>query len=73
LFKSQIEAEAKGRDITDATLRRARLALKISFWKVAQPDGHGPWMWALPEPVAPDAIAVALEFQEAPATVSDDP
>lgn len=71
VLKSTIEEEAEGRDITAATLRRARLAIKVEYFKKSQKDGHGPWMWQLPE--QPDPLAVALEFQEAPATVPDDP
>jgi RecA-family ATPase len=44
LPSKRVKAEAREADITEATLRRAREALRINAYK----DGEGPWYWSLP-------------------------
>jgi KaiC/GvpD/RAD55 family RecA-like ATPase len=41
----RVKAEAREADITEATLRRAKDALRIKSHK----DGEGPWLWSLPD------------------------
>jgi hypothetical protein len=40
-----IEKEARGAGISQATLRRAKIDLKV---KAVQDEFHGPWHWRLP-------------------------
>jgi hypothetical protein len=48
-LRSEIYEAADGDDISEATLRRAKAELHVISYKQPQPDGHGPWLWELPE------------------------
>src|SRR5215208_350969 len=60
LPSKRVKAEAREADITEATLRRAKDALRIKPYK----DGEGPWMWSLPTKDAQGAQHERLERLE---------
>jgi hypothetical protein len=60
LPSKRVKAEAREADITEATLRRAKDALRINAYK----DGDGPWMWSLPTKDAQGAQHERLERLE---------
>jgi hypothetical protein len=63
---SDVEAAARERGVSHATLKRARKALGVVAWKLGPAEGGG-WRWALPPPVAGDDQG-AQETQEAQGT-----
>src|SRR5215217_3438372 len=60
LPSKRVKAEAREADITEATLRRAKDALRIKPYK----GGEGPWMWSLPTKDAQGAQHERLERLE---------
>ena len=60
LPSKRVKAEAREADITEATLRRAKDALRIETKK----DGEGPWYWYLPTKDAQHAQHEQVEHLE---------